>query len=87
MLGKAPPFYWLSVMQRDKYRSYDLSESWYKRDEVRSIIMDNYNLIADICQRDLLQIVLDDHRETNTRVRAISFLLTVIYFKKALGNA
>ena len=87
MLGKAPPFYWLSVMQRDKYRSYDLSESWYKRDEVRSIIMDNYNLIADICQRDLLQIVLDDHRQTNTRVRAISFLLTVIYFKKALGNA
>lgn len=87
MMAKAPPFYWLPVMQRDKYKSYDLSREWYKDKEVKELIMDNYNLIADICTQDLLHIVLKDHHNGNNRVRAISFLLTLIYFKKALTNA
>ena len=87
MLGKAPPIYWHPAMQRVRYKSYDLSERWYGQEIVKDLIMDNYDCISDLCERKLADIVIEDHHQGNKRVRAISFLLTLIYFKKALRDA
>ena len=87
MLGKAPPLYWHPIMQRVKYKSYDLSEEWYKQTKVRDLIMDNYNCIAELCERELVEEVLTDHLRGNKRVRAISLFLTLVFFKRALTNA
>ena len=87
MLAKAPPFYWLPFMQRMKYKSYDLSEGWYREEKVRSFIMDNKSLLDDFCEHSLIEDIIKEHREGSSRIRAISFFLTMIYFKKALTNA
>jgi asparagine synthase (glutamine-hydrolysing) len=86
MLGKAPPFYWLSVMQRMKYKSYDLSDEWYRDKKIREFILDSRDTLADLCEPLLVERVLDAHLGGESRVRAISFFLTMIYFKKALRN-
>jgi hypothetical protein len=86
MLSKAPPLYWLSIMQRMKYKSYDLSDEWYRSKKIREFILDNKESVGDICERVLVERVLDEHQNGINRVRAISFLLTMIYFKKALNN-
>jgi asparagine synthase (glutamine-hydrolysing) len=86
MLSKAPPLYWLSIMQRMKYKSYDLSDEWYRSKKIREFILDNKESVGDICERVLVERVLDEHQNGINRVRAISFLLTMIYFKKALKN-
>lgn len=87
MLGKAPPLYWSPVMQRVKYKSYDLSKEWYKERVIQDFIIDCYSYLDDLCERKLVEKVLKDHMNGDQRVRAISFLLTMIYFKKALTNA
>ena len=87
MLRKAPPLYWLPVMQRDKYKGYDLSETWYKNKIIQEFIMDCHSCIDDLCERKLIEEVIEDHLKGNQRIRAISFLLTLIYFRKALKNA
>lgn len=86
MLSKAPPFYWLSVMQRMKYKSYDLSNEWYRDNKVREFVLDNRESLTDICEGVLVERVLNEHLGGENRVRAISFLLTMIFFKKALAN-
>lgn len=87
MLSKAPPLYWLPVMQRMKYRTYDLSSGWYKDKRVREFILDNRPYLADICKPSLPEKILDDHLQGGDRVRAISFLLTLVYFHGTLRNA
>jgi asparagine synthase (glutamine-hydrolysing) len=86
MLSKAPPFYWTEAIQRVKYRTYDLSEGWYRGEEIREVILDNLDCLADICVKTLPEKILNDHLRGESRVKAISFLLTIIYFKKALRN-
>jgi hypothetical protein len=86
MMTKAPPFYWLPIMQRMKYKSYDLSDGWYKEEKLRSFILDNRRLLEEFCNQSLVESILDEHLSGVSRVRAISFFLTMIYFKKALTN-
>ena len=86
MLSKAPPFYWLSVMQRMKYKSYDLSNEWYKDNKIREFILDNSDSLSDFCERVLIERILNEHLVGENRVRAISFFLTMVFFKKALAN-
>jgi hypothetical protein len=82
MMKKAPPFYWLPVMQRVKYKSYDLSDGWYKEEKFRSFVMDNRGLLSEFCNQSLVEDILDEHLSGVSRVRALSFFLTMIYFKK-----
>jgi hypothetical protein len=86
MLSKAPPFYWTEAMQRVKYKTYDLSGGWYRDKKIREIILDNLDCLDDICQKPLPEKILDDHVRDGNRVKAISFLLTIVNFKKALRN-
>lgn len=86
MLSKAPPLYWLSIMQRMKYKTYDLSSGWYRDKRVRETILDNRRYLEDICRPSLPEKVLDDHLQGENRVRAISFLLTLVYFQTTLKN-
>jgi asparagine synthase (glutamine-hydrolysing) len=86
MLSKAPPFYWTEAMQRVKYKTYDLSGGWYRDKKIREIILDNLDCLDDICQKPLPEKILDDHVRDGNRVKAISFLLTIVNFKQALRN-
>jgi hypothetical protein len=63
-----------------------LSEGWYRGEEIREVILDNLDCLADICVKTLPEKILNDHLRGESRVKAISFLLTIIYFKKALRN-
>ena len=73
-------------MQRLKYKSYDLSEGWYKQEELRSFVMDNSELLNVFCSRDLIEDIFKEHHTGSTRIRAISFFLTMIYFRRAMAN-
>jgi hypothetical protein len=86
MMSKAPPLYWLPLMQRAKYKSYDLSDSWFKDLQIRSLILDNSNLIDDVIEKELCELILDEHKEQQSRMRAISFILTILIYKLALAN-
>jgi hypothetical protein len=86
MLKRAPLFYWNSKMQRMKYKTYDLSQSWYSSDQVRSVILDCHDLISDVIDKRLCEEIIDEHRSRQARTRAISFILTILYFKKALSR-
>ena len=85
MLSKAPPLYWTSPVQRLKYDTYDLSKTWYCNEEVKSFILDNHGELDDLVERRLSEEILDEHKRYQTRTKAISFILTVLYFKLALG--
>ena len=87
MMEKAPPFYWLPIFQRQKYKSYDLSENWYCDDRIREVILDNKDLLSDIVETNFCDKIIKEHRERRTRTKAISFLLTMLYFKKALRKS
>ena len=86
MLKKAPPLYWLPIMQRLKYKSYDLSGGWYKQEELRSFVMDNSDLLNVFCSRDLIEDIFKEHHTGSSRIRAISFFLTMVYFRRAMAN-
>lgn len=84
MTTKAPPLYWLAFMQRKKYATYDLSQTWYCDDRIRSLIMDNTRLLDDVVNRRLCDKAINEHRSFGNRTKTISFLLTLLYFKLAL---
>lgn len=84
MLSKAPPLYWMPIMQRMKYQSYDLSSSWYKEKDIESLILDSHKLYNDIIDRKGCELILKEHQNGSNRVRAISFILTILFFKKSL---
>lgn len=86
MLKKAPPLYWLPIMQRMKYNTYDQSEIWYKHNKIREFILDNRLFLDDLFEPSLPETILAEHRTNGGRVRAISLILTILYFKKALAS-
>lgn len=86
MLKKAPPLYWLPQLQRMKYQTYDLSESWYASNTIRDYILDNIGLLDDIAHKDLCEAILYEHHKNKSRTKAISFLLTILYFKRTISK-
>ena len=86
MLSKAPPLYWLPVLQRRKYKSYDLSTEWYTEKRIHELILDNSSLLEDILHKTLCESILEEHLMFQSRTRAISFILTILYFKLALSK-
>jgi hypothetical protein len=86
LLKKAPLFYWLPVMQRHKYKTYDMSTSWYENSLVREFLIEHSTLIDDLVDRKLIDKVISEHTAQQNRTRAISFLMTIIFFKLALKN-
>jgi asparagine synthase (glutamine-hydrolysing) len=86
MLSRAPLLYWLPFMQRATYISYDESGEWYRGDMIRMKVLDNINLLNDIIEPRVCERILDEHRGFGRRKRAISFLLTIIYFRLALSK-
>lgn len=86
MLSKAPPLYWLPFMQRLKYKSYDMSAVWFTNPEIKSLILDSGSLLDEFIERTLCESILEQHRTYMNRTRAISFLLTILYFKIALSR-
>jgi hypothetical protein len=86
MLSKAPPLYWLPTMQRLKYKSYDMSAEWYADNRIKEIILDNSSFLDELIERRLCEAILKQHLSSRSRTRAISFLLTILYFKLALSR-
>ncbi|MFN9622661.1 MAG: hypothetical protein ACK587_07510 [Cyanobacteriota bacterium] len=86
MLTKAPPLYWLPIMQREKYNTYDMSAEWYTSKLIREFILDNTSCIDEFISRSLCESILEQHLVTKGRTRAISFILTILYFKLALSR-
>lgn len=86
MLSQAPPLYWLPPFQRLKYNSYDLSQGWYKREKTKEFLLENIALVDDVVDQKICESILSEHRLMGTRTKAISFLLTLVYFKLALRN-
>jgi hypothetical protein len=80
MLDKAIPFYWLPMMQRSKYKTYDLSDKWYKSKKVKEVLLDNSNKLSELVHPKLIENILIEHNERGGRKKAISFLLTLVYF-------
>lgn len=87
MLEKAPLLYWHPIVQRMKYKTYDLSKDWYSDSRLREYMLDNRSFLDDVCERSLVEDILIDHQLNKERTRAISFMLTVLYFKQALSKA
>jgi hypothetical protein len=86
MLSKAPPLYWLTVMQKSKYKSYDLSAEWYTDNRIYELILDNTSLLDNIFHKTLCESILDEHRMFQNRTKAISFMLTILYFSIVLNR-
>jgi len=86
MLKKAPPLYWLPVMQRLKYNSYDMSTEWYVDKRIQEFILDNSSLLDELIDRRLSESIIHQHMASKNRTRAISFMLTLIYFKISLSR-
>lgn len=87
MLEKAPLLYWHPIVQRMKYTTYDLSKDWYSDNRLREYMLDNRSYLDDVCERSLVEDILLDHQLNKERIRAISFMLTILYFKQALLKA
>ncbi|MEY4353098.1 MAG: hypothetical protein RLZZ609_1339 [Cyanobacteriota bacterium] len=85
MLSKAPPLYWTPPAQRMKYDTYDLSKTWYCNNQVQSFILDNHRELEGLIDRQLTEKILKEHKRDQTRTKAISFILTLLYFKLAMG--
>jgi type IV secretory pathway TraG/TraD family ATPase VirD4 len=73
-------------MQRHKYKTYDMSTSWYENSLVREFLIEHSTLIDDLVDRKLIDKVIAEHTAQQNRTRAISFLMTIIFFKIALKN-
>jgi hypothetical protein len=86
MLRKAPPLYWLPIMQKNKYRSYDLSTHWFTDGLIHQFILDNASLISDLVDKQLISSILDQHLLYKNRTRAISFILTILFFKTSFNR-
>lgn len=86
MLKKAPPLYWLSIMQKNKYQTYDMSADWFLDRKVHQLILDNTSLLDDIIDKHLLSMIIDQHLIHKNRTRALSFILTILFFKLSLYN-
>lgn len=86
MTAKAPPLYWLPFMQRAKYNSYDLSNLWFQDNKIKAVLLDNHGLIEDIIEKKLCESILNEHAEHQSRTRAISFILTILFFKSSLSK-
>lgn len=80
MQNKAAPFYWIPVMQRSKYKTYDLSDRWYKSKKIKEFLIDNSNMISELVHPKLVESILWEQEERGGRIKAISFLLTLVYF-------
>lgn len=80
MMNRAVPFYWLPMMQRSKYRTYDQSREWYKSNEIRELMMDNRQFLSELMEIGLIEKVLNQHKTAGDRTKTISFLLTVVFF-------
>ena len=86
MLRKAPPLYWVSRIQRMKYQTYDLSESWYAKDVIKEYIMDNIQFLDDVAHKSLCERILSEQQKNKSRTKAVSFLLTMLYFKRTISK-
>jgi hypothetical protein len=86
MLRKAPPLYWLPIMQRLKYNTYDLSSEWYTKKLIHEFILDNRSFLDEFVDKKLVESIIEQHLSVRNRTRAISFMLTVLYFKLALSK-
>jgi asparagine synthase (glutamine-hydrolysing) len=86
MTSRATPLYWLPAMQRLKYQSYDLSSEWYNDLRVKEFILDNSRQIDDVVEKSLCEQIINEHSVLSNRTRAISFMLTLIFFKIALNR-
>ena len=86
MLKKAPPLYWLPIMQRLKYKSYDMSAEWYADKRIQEFILDNSSMLDELIDHSLSESIINEHMVSKNRTRAISFLLTVLYFKISLNK-
>jgi len=86
MMHKAPPLYWLPIMQRLKYKSYDMSAEWFANHRIQEFILDNSSFLDELIERRLSESILKEHVTSRNRTRAISFLLTVLYFKVSLSR-
>jgi hypothetical protein len=86
MLDKAPFLYWLPIMQRLKYNTYDMSAEWFANRRIREFILDNTTLLDEFIDRRLCESILEKHLKSRNRTRTISFLLTVLYFRIALSR-
>lgn len=80
MMNRAVPFYWLPMMQRSKYKTYDQSRKWYESNEIRDLIMDNRELLSELMKGTLVEEVLNEHSKGVDRTKTISFLLTIVFF-------
>lgn len=81
MQKRAAPLYWLPIMQRMKYKSYDLSGSWYQDNRIRELILDNDRQLGEYVERSLCEEILHEHKERNNRTRTISFILTILFYR------
>jgi hypothetical protein len=86
MLQKAPPLYWVSIMQRSKYKSYDSSTEWYADKKIQEFLLDSSSLLDDLINRKLCESILEQHSKFKNRTRALSFLLTILCFKMVLNQ-
>lgn len=86
MLRRAPILYWLPMMQRNKYKNYDMSKDWYQDRKVRELILDNSVHLDSIVDKRLCETILDEHIQSKNRTRAISFILTMLYNQLSLSK-
>jgi asparagine synthase (glutamine-hydrolysing) len=87
MLSRAPALYWLPPMQRMKYQTYDLSKYWYTDNRIGEFVLDNHIYVDELIDKQLTEKIIREHRSNATRTKAISFILTVLYFKMALARS
>jgi hypothetical protein len=71
-------------MQKQKYKSYDMSADWFAQPEIQDLIWENNQLIDELIDKKLIRKILDEHVADKTRTRAISFLLTILCFKLSM---
>lgn len=86
MLSKAPPLYWLPTLQRKKYETYDLSQTWYRDNRIQSLLLDSHYYLDTFIEKRLTESIINEHRMYGTRTKAISFLLTLFFFQRTLTH-
>jgi hypothetical protein len=63
-----------------------MSAEWYADNRIKEIILDNSSFLDELIERRLCEAILKQHLSSRSRTRAISFLLTILYFKLALSR-
>ena len=53
---------------------------------IQEFILDHSSLLDELIDRRLSEAIIHEHMSSKNRTRAISFLLTVIYFKISLSR-